>query len=46
MRMLMTGLAGWARMEKTTNERLKLTDTAITVIGTMLVAVTWAMLQR
>ena len=45
MKTMMAGLTGWARMDATTNENLKLTDTAITVVATLLVAVTWAMLR-
>ncbi len=45
MRMMMTGLTGWARMGETKNENLRVTDTAITVVATLLVAVTWALLR-
>ena len=46
MRMIFAGFAGWARMRKTRNESIKMVDTAITVVGTLLVAVTWSVLNR
>ena len=45
MRTMIAGFTGWARMSKTENETLRVTDTAITVLGTLLVAVTWAMFR-
>ena len=45
MNTMVAGLAGWARMGKTSNETLRVTDTAITVVATLLVAVTWAMFR-
>ncbi len=45
MRMMLAGFAGWARMGKTANETVRVADTAITVVGTLLVAVTWAVLR-
>ena len=45
MRMMWTGFAGWARMGKSANETMRVTDTAITVVGTLLVAVTWVMFR-
>jgi len=45
MRMMFSGLSGWARMKNTTNESLKLIDTAITVVATLMVATTWAILR-
>ena len=44
-RMMLDGLAGWARMGKTQNETLRVTDTAITVVATLLVAVSWAIFR-
>jgi hypothetical protein len=45
MQTLITGLKGWAKMQNSTNEALKVMDTAITVVATLLVAVTWAVLR-
>jgi len=42
---MFSGLSGWARMKNTTNESLKLIDTAITVVATLMVATTWAILR-
>ena len=44
MRTMIAGLAGWARMQQNDSEALRLTDTALTVVGTLLVAVTFAIL--
>lgn len=46
MRTMISGFSGWARMEKTQNDRLRVVDTALTVVGTLLVAVTYALLRR
>jgi hypothetical protein len=46
MRMIWAGFSGWARMRDTKNESLKVVDTAITVVATLLVAVTWTVLHR
>ena len=45
MRNLITGFSGWAKMRHSDNEALKVVDTAITVVGTLMVAVTWAVLR-
>lgn len=46
MRMILAGFSGWVRMRETKNESLKVVDTAITVVATLLVAVTWSVLHR
>ena len=46
MRNMIAGFAGWVRMQGTRNESLKVVDTAITVVATLLVAVTWTVLHR
>ena len=46
MRMILAGFSGWLKMKHTTNESLKVVDTAITVVATLLVAVTWSVLHR
>jgi hypothetical protein len=43
---MMIGLSGWVKMRQTTNENLRAVDTALTVVGTLLVAVTWALLHK
>ena len=45
MRTLILGFSGWLKMKHTNNESLKLMDTAITVVATLLVAVTWVVLR-
>ncbi len=45
MRTMMTGFSGWMLMRQTQSESIKVVDTALTVVGTLLVAVTWAMLR-
>ncbi len=45
MRTMMTGFSGWVRMRETQSESIKTVDTALTVVGTLLVAVTWMMLR-
>jgi len=46
MRIILSGFTGWVKMQNTTNESLKVVDTAITVVATLLVAVTWSVLHR
>jgi hypothetical protein len=46
MRTMMTGFSGWVRMQDRRSESLKLVDTAITIVATLLAAVTWAMLHH
>ena len=45
MQNMIEGLKGWAKMQHTNNEGLKVMDTAITVVATLLIAVTWAVLR-
>jgi len=45
LRTLMIGFVGWAKMRKTNNASIRVVDTALTVVGTLMVAVTWAMLR-
>ena len=42
---MITGLRGWACMGRTQNETVRVIDTAITVVATLLVAATWAMFR-
>jgi len=46
MRIILSGFTGWMKMQDTKNESLKVVDTAITVVATLLVAVTWTVLHR
>ncbi len=46
MRTVLHGFSGWARMNNHDNESVQVVDAAITIVGTMLVAVAWAMVQR
>ena len=46
MRTMMTGISGWMKMQPTTNESIRVVDTALTVVGTLLVAVTIALLHK
>lgn len=46
MRDLMNGFTGWARMAPTNNESLQLVDGAITVVGTLLLTLAWAMVKH
>ena len=39
MRMILAGFSGWVRMRETKNESLKVVDTAITVMATLLLSV-------
>ncbi|ADW68856.1 hypothetical protein [Granulicella tundricola] len=41
MKMMVAGLVGWVRLDVVKDERVKVVDTAITVLGTMLVAVSF-----
>lgn len=45
MRNIVSGLSGWVRMQDGRSEQLKTVDTAITVAGTLLIAITWVMLR-
>ena len=46
MRTVINGLTGWARMQNSDNETVQVVDGAITVVGTMLVALAWVMVRR
>ncbi len=46
MRNVIHGFSGWARMSHTNDESLQVVDAAITVVGTLLVALAWAMVRR
>ncbi len=45
MRNMMIGLSGWAKMQDGRNEAIKVLDTAITVVATLMVAVTYVALR-
>jgi hypothetical protein len=46
MRTIVHGFSGWARMQHSENESIRLIDAAITVVGTLLVALAWMMVRR
>ncbi len=45
MRDIVIGFSGWVRMQDGRSESIKGIDTAITVVGTLLIATTWAILR-
>ncbi len=45
MRTMLKGFSGWMLMKGTQNESIKVVDTAITVVATLLVATTVAVLH-
>jgi hypothetical protein len=46
MRTVINGFSGWARMRQNDNDSVQVVDAAITIVGTMLVALAWAMVRR
>jgi hypothetical protein len=46
MRMMINGFSGWARMRNDQNENVRVVDTAITVVGTLLAALAFAILRH
>ena len=46
LRNLLEGCSGWARLQKNGDRKVETVDTAITVVGTLLVAVTWMIVLR
>jgi hypothetical protein len=45
MKMMMAGMSGWARFENTDKASVKAVDMAITVVGTVLLAVTYVLIR-
>ncbi len=45
MRMMLSGFTGWMRMDGERSASVRATDTALTVVGTLMVAAAWAMLR-
>ena len=45
MRAIVSGFSGWVRMQDGRSESMRAVDTAITVVGTLLAATTWAILR-
>jgi hypothetical protein len=45
MKMMISGITGWARFENTQNQSVKAVDTGITVLGTVLLAVTYMLIH-
>ena len=46
MRSVVNGIVGWARMDKADKDAVQVVDSAITVVGTLLVALAWAMVKQ
>ena len=46
MRTVINGFSGWARMQNSNNDSIQVVDAAITVVGTLLVAIAWAMVRH
>ncbi len=46
MRTVLHGFSGWLRMQQHDRDELRFVDTAITLIGTLLAAIGWVMLQH
>lgn len=46
MRDIVSAFSGWARMNKARSETVRVVDTALVVVGTLLVATSWALLQK
>ena len=46
MQNIITGFAGWVRMQADRSESVRVVDTALTVVATLLVATTWAVLRH
>ena len=46
MRTMIMGFSGWVRMQDHKNESVKVLDTALTVLATLIAATTWAMLHH
>ncbi len=45
MKMMMAGMSGWARFENTEKASVKMVDMGITVVGTVLLAVTYMLIH-
>ena len=45
MRTMIAGFSGWMKMQDTENEAVKMIDAAITVVATLMVALTWVALK-
>jgi hypothetical protein len=46
MRTMMTGFTGWVKMQGERSESARVVDTALTVVATLLVVTTWAVLHH
>jgi hypothetical protein len=45
MRTMITGFTSYMTMRNSKNQDIRVIDTALTVVGTLLIAVTWVMLR-
>jgi hypothetical protein len=46
MHNVIAGFAGWFKMQNNRNESVQVLDTALTVVATLLVATTWAIVRH
>ncbi len=46
MHNVIAGLSGWARTRQSQNDKILVVDTAITVVGAVLVALSWEILRH
>jgi hypothetical protein len=46
MRTVLSGFSGWVRMQDNPTHSIKVVDTALTVVATLLVVVTYLILHR
>ena len=45
MRAMMTGFTGWMKFEEHRSHTVRSVDTTLTVVGTLMLAATWALLH-
>lgn len=45
MRAMMTGFTGWIKFEEDRSATVRSVDTMLTVVGTLMLAATWALLH-
>jgi hypothetical protein len=46
MRAIMMGFSGWVRMQDGRSDSVRVVDTGLTVVATLLVALTWVILRH
>ncbi len=45
MRAMMSGFTGWMKFEEDRSQAIRGVDTTLTVVGTLMLAATWALLH-